>query len=354
MGNVAASRLVLAAGLWLGPLLGVEALAAPAGFAVSDEAGLARPSPLAPKRLLTAIARAGTRLVAVGDHGHVVLSDDFGRTWRQATRVPARVLLTSVTFVDGRTGWAGGHDAVILKTVDGGETWTRQYADPDAEAPVLALHFRNGSHGLAVGAFALALETVDGGNLWEPRALTLAEGTEPEHDGAVPRDGHLNAVLPLGDGRRLIPAEFGQVFRGPGPDARPVSGGLGFNRANVGYDGSLWGGLVTTTGTVLVFGMRGTIRRSSDGGQSWVPIPAGTRKSLTGGTVLPDGSIILVGLGGTLAISRNDGIGFQAIQRADRKDLTAAAPSGDGGLVVTGDAGVLRLDPSRDLAFGGR
>ncbi len=345
--------LAVAAGLWLilmpGPMHGAE----PEGFAVSDETGLARPSQLAPRRLLTALARAGERLVAVGDRGHVVLSDDFGRTWRQAARVPSRVLLTCVTFVDGRTGWAGGHDAVILKTVDGGETWTRQYSNPKAEAPVLALHFRDRTRGLAVGGFALALQTTDGGASWNRRMLTASEGIAPPANGTVPRDGHFNAIMTLADGTRLISAEFGQVFRGPGPalERRPETDR--FERLGTGYDGSFWGGVASRSGTILVFGVRGGVRRSIDEGLTWVSAESGTRQSLTGGTVLPDGTVVLVGLSGTLAVSRDGGLTFRAIQRADRKDLTAALPSGDGALIVTGDAGVFRLDPQTDLPLGG-
>ncbi len=38
-------------------------------------------SAAAPKGLLNGLARAGTRVVAVGQRGHVVYSDDGGRTW---------------------------------------------------------------------------------------------------------------------------------------------------------------------------------------------------------------------------------------------------------------------------------
>src|SRR5437879_13208420 len=38
-------------------------------------------SPLSAKRLLTAVAFAGPRIVAAGQRGHVVYSDDRGRTW---------------------------------------------------------------------------------------------------------------------------------------------------------------------------------------------------------------------------------------------------------------------------------
>src|SRR6266498_2339356 len=66
-------------------------------------------APLATKAPLLGVARAGARLVAVGDHGVVVLSDDEGRNWRQAGTVPTRQMLTAVTFVDAKRGFAVGH-----------------------------------------------------------------------------------------------------------------------------------------------------------------------------------------------------------------------------------------------------
>ena len=78
--------------------------------------------------LLLDITRAGKRLIAVGDRGHILYSDDEGQQWLQA-RVPTQQLLTAVYFVDDRYGWAVGHDALILATRDGGATWTRQYDD---------------------------------------------------------------------------------------------------------------------------------------------------------------------------------------------------------------------------------
>src|SRR6185369_10757001 len=78
-------------------------------------------APLASSSLLLDLALAGNRMVAVGERGHVLLSDDQGATWRQAKSVPTRVMLTAVFFVDADYGWAVGHDETILNTVDGGE-----------------------------------------------------------------------------------------------------------------------------------------------------------------------------------------------------------------------------------------
>ena len=75
------------------------------------------------------IAYADNRIVAVGDRGKILYSDDQGDHWTQAI-TPSEVLLTSVCFADARHGWAVGHDALVLASSDGGESWTVQYSDP--------------------------------------------------------------------------------------------------------------------------------------------------------------------------------------------------------------------------------
>ena len=73
----------------------------------------ALPSAKAERAVLLGLARAGQRLVAVGERGIVLLSDDNGQRWRQA-QVPVSVSLTAVQFVDDRRGWAVGHLGVVL------------------------------------------------------------------------------------------------------------------------------------------------------------------------------------------------------------------------------------------------
>ena len=68
--------------------------------------------------LMLDVAQAGARLVAVGDRGHILYSDDQGQNWTQA-KVPTRQLLTAVYFVDATHGWAVGHDAQILMSSPG-------------------------------------------------------------------------------------------------------------------------------------------------------------------------------------------------------------------------------------------
>ena len=78
-------------------------------------AALVQPALVTPKALqgaMLAVGAAGTRLVAAGERGIVLYSDDAGKSWRQAA-VPVSVSLTALQFVDGKNGWAVGHQGVV-------------------------------------------------------------------------------------------------------------------------------------------------------------------------------------------------------------------------------------------------
>src|SRR6478736_2121215 len=60
-------------------------------------------SPLASRALLNGLANAGNRIVAVGQRGHVVYSDDGGKQWQQAS-VPVSSDLVAVHFPDAKNG----------------------------------------------------------------------------------------------------------------------------------------------------------------------------------------------------------------------------------------------------------
>ena len=74
----------------------------------------AKASALAQRSPLLDLARAGSRLVAVGQRGHILYSDDEGGRWQQA-RVPVSSDLNAVTFPTPEQGWAVGGDGVVLR-----------------------------------------------------------------------------------------------------------------------------------------------------------------------------------------------------------------------------------------------
>lgn len=313
-----------AAGFALVLGLGVPALPAAAQEASSGGSGIeyALPSKLAAKTLLLDVAHAGERLVAVGAYGHIVYSDDDGKTWTQAESVPTQVTLTSVYFPSAKVGFAGGHDTTLLKTEDGGQTWTRMYEDMEAETPIMTVLFENERRGLAMGAFSFVMETTDGGVTWEPRQLI--EGSEDDY--------HLNKAFRGKDGTIFVAAEFGTVYRS-------TDNGRTFESLQTPYSGSFWSGLGVDDGSVLLYGMRGNIYRTTDNGDSWTKVEAGTSKSFGGSTQLANGTIVLAGLNGAVAYSTDRGKSFTTVTRADRLGFNAVTDGADGTIVIFGEPG---------------
>ena len=293
-------------------------------------------APLAIESLLLDGAAAGSRLVVVGERGHILVSTDDGASWTQG-RVPTRALLTAVHMHDAHTGWAVGHDAVILRTGDGGETWTLVHEAPEEERPLLDVWFRDERVGFAVGAYGYFLATEDGGDTWTSRAISED-------------DFHLNALFPAGGAqdersealrpgpRRLyIAAEAGIVYRSD-------DGGATWHELPSPYGGSWFGGLSLDANEVLLAGLRGHLFRSEDGGEHWTQVPTGTNATLTSVVRLPSGSLVITGLEGSVLTSDDGGRSVSSRRLPAREGASAALPLADGGVVLVGEFGARRLD----------
>ena len=303
-------------------------LLAPAGSTAEE----AVEAPLAIESLLLDGAAVGARLVVVGERGHVLVSTDDGASWTQA-EVPTRALLTAVHMHDERTGWAVGHDAVILRTGDGGETWTLMHQAPEEELPLLDVWFRDDRTGFAVGAYGYFLATDDGGETWTSRAISED-------------DFHLNALVPVADGmsesdrpgsRRLyIAAEAGIAYRSD-------DGGATWRELPSPYAGSWFGGLAPDENRLLLTGLRGHLFRSGDGGETWTEVATGTQATLTGAVRLPSGSIVITGLEGSVLTSDDGGRSVSVRTLPSREGVSAALPLAGGGVLLIGEFGVERL-----------
>ncbi len=295
-------------------------------------------APLSSQSLLLDLAVAGKRLVAVGERGHVLLSDDQGATWRQAKSVPTRVMLTAVYFADDNYGWATGHDETIINTVDGGENWTRSHFSAEAQQPLLDLWFANRVSGIAVGAYGAYLTTNDGGRNWaSSKFAPSAKG--PTHDGEaapiegdVPPDYHLNRIVGVGN-RLYIAAEGGQLYRS---DDR----GATWRALPSPYEGSFFGLVPIRGDGLLAFGLRGHLFRSADAGENWVELQSHTTAMLTDGIAVNDLRVVIGGLAGVLLVSGDAGETFRLTQQEDRKGVAALLPGPAGSVVVAGEGGV--------------
>jgi photosystem II stability/assembly factor-like uncharacterized protein len=312
-------NVLLIAAVLAGAVLAIG-VAAQQATTASEQPGYARQASRAAKSLLLHATRAGKRIVAVGEFGHVLLSDDEGKQWRQARSVPTTTTLTAVTFVDDKLGWTVGHGGLVLATRDGGETWTIQTGKLDAEDSLFSVWFRDANRGMAVGPYGYAIVTSDGGKSWDP--VTLAEGEDGER--------HLNGIFAGPRGQIFVAAEGGRVFRS-------TDEGRNWQLIALPYKGSVWGGMTLKDGAIVVWAMRGHALLSRDGGETWTELQTGTDQSLTGGAELDDGRLVLVGAGGAMAFGTADQP-FKSIVRDDRQVATAVLPAG-GGVLFFSQAG---------------
>lgn len=249
------------------------------------------PSSLAEKSLILASSQSNSLSVVAGEKGHILYSYN-NQEWHQAI-VPTRQTLTNIFMLDESTGWAVGHDAIILKTNDGAKTWKKVFSDIKEEAPLLDLFFKDALNGIAVGAYSLMYHTTDGGNSWQKKNLNLTRNTVKNSDKAVSEiidveDFHFNAIASAGNKRLYITAEAGHILRSDDE-------GGNWLELTSPYRGSFFGVLPLSYTEVLVYGLRGHLYRSSDAGNSWESIETNTEEMLTDATQLSNGNILITG-----------------------------------------------------------
>jgi photosystem II stability/assembly factor-like uncharacterized protein len=336
-------------------LIGVM-LAAGSATAQALPAALNQPalvSPRAAHALLLGVTTAGQRLVAVGEHGIVLLSDDDGAHWRQASMVPVSVTLTAVRFASASSGWAVGHLGVILHSDDGGETWQRQLDGVQAAAlmragavgptalanadqlvadgpdkPFLDISVVGGKQVLAVGANGLAVRSADGGRSW-----TAAELPDPQ-------SLHLYGLARFGS-TSLVAGEQGflAMAENDGP----------FQPIRTPHGGSFFGVTVLPGGTALAYGLGGVVVRTGDmvAGAPWFIVDCGLSGSITRAVALPDGRVLLGSDSGELAIGDAAATNFRLVHLDPRIPVTDMLVDG-ANLILTGPSGP-RLIPLHTL-----
>jgi len=299
------TRRVLALSAGLAGLVASVAAATPADAVARDP------------RLILDVARAGPRLVAVGEWGAVRLSADAGKTWADVAPTTEETL-TAVQFADALHGIAVGHHGTVIATADGGLDWADRSPDAKSKEPLLGVFFETPQHGFVVGSFGTLLESQDGSRSFRPR--DIGQG-----------DRHLKAIAGTPGGGVYIASEEGVLF---------CSGDHGrtFRTSSTGYRGSFWG-VAMIEGTVLAYGMRGTIYRSDDDCGSWNAIASGTTAGLSAAAVPSPGHVVIAGADGAVLESSDGGRSFTVVPRSDRAGITAAVAVGPHDVLLFGRGG---------------
>lgn len=205
--------------------------------------------------------------------GGVLRTVDGGRTWVRLPPLPQPALLTNIYFLpDGQTGYASGlsfpsFGGVIYKSSDGGVTW-RTVFTPGSSLQIVALHFPTGQTGYAVGGRfsrtgieSVILKSVDGGETWSEFPIGL---------GAT-----LTDVRFLDDYTGFVVGTGGLILT-------TTNGGASWSTISSGTEGSLFALSLSPDGSAAyAVGASGIVLRSLDGGITW-SVPGASLRTLRG------------------------------------------------------------------------
>lgn len=323
--------------------------------------------------LLLEVARQGDRLVAVGEQGHALWSDDDARSWTQAA-VPVSLALTSVAFSGDGGVWATAHDGYLLQSADNGETWTVRLSGSDVAGlsvgaieaqveelekeleaatddtaedirwaldealfaldeavlavdegmttPLLKVWF-DGDLGYVLGAYNVFLQTSDGGATWAAHNNRLDN----------PNKYHLYGITRSSGGTLLVAGEAGTLLRS-------LDNGDTWQRIESPYPGSFFGTVAAADGSLLIYGLRGNVFRSSDDGASWSAVNTGDSRTLMCGTASDDGTVVLAGSAGAVLYSRDSGASFGVLPTNGNRVYSDVLVTADDRILLVGFGGV--------------
>lgn len=233
------------------------------------------------------VATLGARHVVAltagpGAASRLFVTRDAGRTWTTAwATTDERAFLDGVAFWDARRGLAFGDPVdgrlMLLLTRDGGRTWSAAARPPEmapdeaafaASGTSVAVHGRRRAWIGTGGSRARVLRTSDGGATWSAAVTPLRHATPSAGVFSVVFWSALDGVAVGGDYKQPADATGSAAFTRDGgrtwTPAEKLPGGFRSAVARVGSG---------TRPRLIAVGTNGA-DVSDDGGRTWTPLPA--------------------------------------------------------------------------------
>ena len=259
--------------------------------------------------ILMDVKKVDDRLIAVGEWGHIIYSGKTcGESWIQA-EVPVSVTLTAVCFPTVEKGWAVGHDGAVLYTQDRGETWEIQLDGNKINKLVYD---------------QLVKLIADKENLLENAKETLSPGETEKIEEDIENLGFFlsDAEMALNEGpsRPLMDVWFknnqeGIVVGVFGMILKTTDGGQSWlpilDRIE-NPNGYHYYGITRSGDNLFIVGEMGLLYKSSDFGQTWALLTPPYEGSFFGVVGNPGGDFIIAfGLRGNVCYSTDGGENWQ-------------------------------------------
>ena len=225
--------------------------------------------------------------LVVGDGGLILVTTDGGVTWEKmevdmsplgAGQRPggrpgggpppgfgggSASPLYNIYFLDENVGYITGGRATILKTKDGGKTWTRKRAMSDTpgrdgrpgrlRANLMGIQMINETIGFIAGSENTILKTTDGGETWVGSSERARVGETRNN---------LENIWFVSETTGWVIGSFGTLMN-------TSDGGETWEKRDPGFDNNLFGIHFVDENTGWISGQEGLILHTTDGGATW-------------------------------------------------------------------------------------
>jgi len=245
--------------------------------ALNAEMGWFWQNPLPPETTLQGLSFSDeSNGTVVGNYGTIVRTTDGGITWTVQASGTMETL-REVSFTDANHGTAVGDNGIILNTIDGGETWDAQISGTND--PLYGVSFSDANHGTVVGMMGIILRTIDGGNNWTPQQSGLV--------------GFYGALLSVS----FVDANNGIIVGTDGTILHTMDGGVNWALQSSGTSRTLSGVSFIDVNSGIAVGSAGTVLKTIDAGTNW-DLTQITENSLYDVSYTDINNIIIVGQNG--------------------------------------------------------
>ena len=224
--------------------------------------------------------------LVVGNGGLMLKTSDGGKTWEKVEvdmRPPGAgqrpggggggppagfgrggpAPLYNIYFVDENVGYITGGRGTILKTEDGGKTWTRKMARSDTpgrggrrggiRANLMGIQMISETTGFIAGSENTILKTTDGGETWIGSSERARVGETRNN---------LENILFVSPTTGWVIGSFGTLLH-------TTDGGENWEKRDPGFDNNLFGIHFLDENTGWICGQEGLILHTTDGGTTW-------------------------------------------------------------------------------------
>jgi photosystem II stability/assembly factor-like uncharacterized protein len=239
------------------------------------------------------IGYAGGSNVTYNGHGTVLKTVDQGDTWSVAwSSTTSGTGVTALYFFNVDTGFAGTQGGNLMKTTDGGTTWSSTDFDPlNDQGDINDLQFHDADNGVLITAYNGIYRTTDGGDTWDQAttspsmgqfALCYVDATtlfscgnsqsifKSADGGDTWTSSQSGTSMNINLGIDFLDADHGMVTSEEGQYFATTDGGATWtSHAIPGQSGLMRGVVMLDLDNIFVCATPGQVFRTMDGGTTW-------------------------------------------------------------------------------------